>query len=195
MDWLNFITKIVDSLAWPVCIIVIVLILKKPISALLPMLRNLKYKDLELNFGEELKKVEDQAKQVLIEHKKPKVIEKKSEKRDSSQIIEESKRLFEEFPEPAVALAWSAVETELLAAMMRTASSPDSPAYNPPMKNAMYLNNAGFLTSEKMDLLKRMSNLRNIAVHGRGEPVTIDEAREFIALTEWVVKDLQEIQR
>jgi len=63
------------------------------------------------------------------------------------------------------------------------------------MKNAVFLNNAGYLTSEKMDLLKRMSNLRNIAVHGRGGPVSIDEAGEFISLTEWVVKDLQDIQR
>jgi len=57
MDWLTFVTKIIESLAWPVSIVVIVLILKKPISALLPLLRNLKYKDLELSFGEELKKV------------------------------------------------------------------------------------------------------------------------------------------
>ena len=139
------------------------------------MLKNLKYKDLELNFGEELKKLEDQAKQVLIEEKKPKPIKKNLKLRDSSQIIEESQRLFEDFPEPAVALAWSAIEVELLAAIMRTASSPDYPAHNSPIKNAMFLSDAGYLKSEKIHLLKRMSNLRNIAVHGRGEPVTIDD--------------------
>lgn len=195
MNWLTFIAKVIDSLAWPLSVIIIVFILKNPISSLLPLLRNLKYKDLELNFGEELKKVEVQAKQVLVKEKKRKTIARKPDKRDSSQIINESKSLFEDFPEPAVALAWSAVETELLAAIMRTASSPDYPSHISPMKNAMLLNNAGYLKSDKMDLLKRMSNLRNIAVHGRGGPVTADDAREFISLTEWVVEDLQVIKR
>lgn len=166
MDLLTFLSKIIESLTWPAGIVVIVLMLKSPIGSLLPLLRNLKYKDLELKFGEELKKAEIQAKQVLPIANKPKAIEKIKVKRDSSQIIEESERIFEDFPEPAVALAWSAVETELLAAIIRTASSPDTPSQNSPMQNAMFLQTAGYLSSDRFDLVKRMSNLRNMAVHG-----------------------------
>ncbi|QYJ83662.1 hypothetical protein [Shewanella aegiceratis] len=195
MDWLTFFSKIVDSIAWPTGIVIVVLILKKPLGSLLPLLRNLKYKDLELSFGDELKKIEDKANKVLSAEKKPKQIAKEPVKRDSSELIKESKRLFEDFPDPAVAVAWSAVEAELLAAIMRTASSPDYPPNNSPMKNARFLQDAGYLKSDKIDLLKRMSNLRNMAVHGGGMPITIDDAREFIALTEWIVKDLKEITR
>ncbi len=197
MDWLTFISSVVASLAWPVAAITVVFLLKKPLGALLPNLRNLKYKDLELDFGKELKKVEEKAKQVLPAATKPKAITKQPKERDSSQIINEAKRLFEEFPEPAVALAWTAVEVELMDAISRTASSPDYPPYNSALRNAMYLNEAGYLGEDKIDLIKRMVNLRNIAVHGHKGlgPVTVDDAREFIALTEWLVKDLKEIKR
>lgn len=197
MNWLSFFSSVIDSLAWPVAVIFIVFMLKKPLSALLPMLRNLKYKDLELDFGKELKKVEDKAKLVLPAETKPKIIKEKPKERNSAQIIKEAERLFEEFPEPAVALAWSAVEVELMEAINRTASSPDYPPHNSALKNAMYLKNAGYLGEEKIDLIKRMTNLRNIAVHGgKGMGlVSVDEAREFIALTEWLVKDLKGIDR
>ncbi len=159
------------------------------------MLRNLKYKDLELDFGKELRKVEDKAKQVLPAESKPELIKEKQKERNSTQIIKEAERLFEEFPEPAVALAWSAVEVELMEAIKRTASSPDYPPLNSALKNVMHLKEAGYLGEDKIDLIKRMTNLRNIAVHGNKGmgPVTVDDAREFIALTEWLVKDLKEI--
>lgn len=117
--------------------------------------------------------------------------------RNSSQIINESKRLFDEFPEPAVALAWTAVEVELMEAILRTASSPDYPSHNSALRNAVFLKEAGYFGEDKIDLIKRMTNLRNIASHGHKGlgPVTADDAREFIALTEWLVKDLKEIKR
>lgn len=197
MNWLSFFSSILDSLAWPVAVIIIVFVLKKPLSTLLPMLRNLNYKGLQLTFGEELKKVGDQAKHILSAKAKPREIREKSIERNPSQMIREAESLFEEFPEPAVALAWSAVEAELMEAIMRTASSPDYPPHNSALKNAIYLEDAGYLGADKIELIKRMSNLRNIAVHGHKGigPVTVDEAREFIALVEWLVKDLKEIKR
>lgn len=197
MNWLSFFSSIIDSLAWPAAVIIIVLVLKKPLSTLLTMLRNLKFKDLELDFGKELKIIEDKAKQVLSAETKPKVIREKPTERNSSQIIKEAERLFEEFPEPAIALAWSAVEVELIDAIMRTASSPDYPPHNSALKNAIYLEKAGYLETDKIELIKRMTNLRNIVVHGsKGAGlVTVHDAREFIALAEWLVKDLKEIKR
>lgn len=197
MNWYSFISSVIDSLAWPVASVVIVVMIKKPLSTLLPMLRNVKYKDLELDFGKELKKAEDKAKQTLPAESKPKFTEKKPRERNSVQIIKEAERLFEEFPASAVAVAWSAVEVELMEAISRTASPPDYPPFLSALRNAMYLKEAEYLSNDKIDLIKRMTNLRNIAVHGyKGMgPVSVDNAREFIALTEWLVRDLKEIKR
>jgi len=54
MDWLTFFSKIIDSIIWPLVIIVAGIILRKPLSSLIPLLRKLKYKDFEAEFSKEV---------------------------------------------------------------------------------------------------------------------------------------------
>jgi len=49
----EIILKIIQELIWPATIIIIILILRKPISDLIPLLKKLKYKDLEVEFEKE----------------------------------------------------------------------------------------------------------------------------------------------
>lgn len=58
MDFLSFIAAIADALAWPVSLLIALFMMRKPIADLLPSLRRLKYKDLEVDFGKELEKIE-----------------------------------------------------------------------------------------------------------------------------------------
>ncbi|MEC3609205.1 hypothetical protein [Bacillus glycinifermentans] len=51
MDWLEFVSSMVQSLAWPVTLAMIVWLLKEPVSERLKELIKLKYKDFELEFG------------------------------------------------------------------------------------------------------------------------------------------------
>lgn len=64
MDWLTFASKIIGDLAWPVVALAIVFMLRRPISNLLPDLRRLKYKDLEVDFGKSLEDVEKKLNEV-----------------------------------------------------------------------------------------------------------------------------------
>ncbi|MGH2397987.1 MAG: hypothetical protein ACRDFW_13640 [bacterium] len=57
MDWLTFIARVIDAAAWPVTVFVILLLLRKPLSGLIPLLQRLKYKDLELEFGRQIQEV------------------------------------------------------------------------------------------------------------------------------------------
>ncbi|MBK7674222.1 MAG: hypothetical protein IPJ27_05345 [Candidatus Accumulibacter sp.] len=58
MDFLTFLATIVGSLAWPVSLLMALLMLRRPITELLPSLRRLRYKELEVDFGKELEKIE-----------------------------------------------------------------------------------------------------------------------------------------
>jgi len=58
MDFLTFMATIIESLAWPASLLVALFMLRMPIGELLPGLRRLKYKDLEVDFGKELEKIE-----------------------------------------------------------------------------------------------------------------------------------------
>ena len=50
MDLVTFITERVTGLAWPGAVLLIVLSLRRPLIALIPLLRSLKYGDLEIDF-------------------------------------------------------------------------------------------------------------------------------------------------
>jgi hypothetical protein len=63
LDWLQLFASIVDSLAWPVIIGVAAYLLRKPLLELLPNLRHFKYKELDIQFGERLEKLEDKLEQ------------------------------------------------------------------------------------------------------------------------------------
>lgn len=148
-----------------------------------------------MDFKSELKNTEKQAKEVLNKKIKPENIDDEAVERNSEQIVNEAKRLHKEFPEPSIALAWTAVEAELLSAITRTSCSPDFPPNNSAIQNAIFLQEANYLSKDKLLLIKRMINLRNVAVHGRGGPISIDEANEFISLVKWLMRDIKSIVR
>lgn len=214
MDTLEFIAALVDAIAWPVAIATLVSILKNPIESLLPLLSNLKYKDLEVDFAQELEEAEATAQVLFKETEKgsgdeeePKEIEESASseanksQRNSTQTLEEAEKLKNDFPEPAVAVAWSAVEDELRNTVMRLAISPDHPLDNSFYKNTRLLEDKGKISESTVSLIERMRKLRNLAVHGGTKPglgpgpVTKNEANEFLNLARNLVKRLQDIER
>ena len=55
MDWLQFFSDIVRSLAWPVALLIAIVLLRKPLADLKTLLRKLRYRDFEFEFGEEVR--------------------------------------------------------------------------------------------------------------------------------------------
>lgn len=58
MDWLTFTAAVIEHLAWPATVLTVLVMLRRPITKLLPDLRKVKYKDLEVDFGKGLEQVE-----------------------------------------------------------------------------------------------------------------------------------------
>ena len=67
MNWLQFTADMTGHLAWPAMLIVAVLVLRKPLLALLPELQRLKIKDFEFDFRKTL----DEAKREVGQIPKP----------------------------------------------------------------------------------------------------------------------------
>lgn len=57
MDWLEFVSAMVQSLAWPAALMICVLSLKEPLSDRMKELIKLKYKDFELEFDKRLQEL------------------------------------------------------------------------------------------------------------------------------------------
>lgn len=60
MEYLNFISSLVESMSWPIAIVLIVVLLRKPILKMIPNLRKLKYKNVEMDFNE-IRDIHDEA--------------------------------------------------------------------------------------------------------------------------------------
>ena len=196
MDWLQFLASLVSSLAWPIAVVVLVILLRVPITRVLLTLTRLKYKELELDFGRELKQLEQEARAIDIVPQKPKSIA--PIKKDSLQLLEEATRFAQDFPESAVAVGWQAVEDELMSAVMRLAISPDYPPYNSALKNAQLLKEQDAIDERTFAILSRMRILRDMVVHRVrvGTSITTsEEAIEFLALARGMVEKLRTLSR
>jgi hypothetical protein len=194
MNWLEFISSLTESLAWPATVVVLVLLLRSPVSRLLLALTRLKYKELELDFGSELRELKESAGELItIESTAQRSLPPPTQ--DTKLHLVEATRLATDFPEPAVAVGWKAVEDALFNAVDRLGLAPSGKPSFAPMRNIELLAKSGYLDSPTVDVLRRMRNLRNIAVHGGqgGGPVSVGDANEFIAFASEVVKKLDEL--
>lgn len=195
MDALQFLAAVINSLAWPLTTVALVFLLREPVGRVLTTLTRLKYKDLELDFGRELKQIEEKAK--AIEVLPAPTAKAVGGPKEPHELLEEAERLASEFPEPAVAVAWSAIEDGLWQAVERLTNTTAFRG-QPASKTIQVLLQREAIDRETIDVLNRMRNLRNGAVHGRWNAfggVSADEAREFIALARGIHERLGNIAR
>ena len=51
---LTFVSRVISSTAWPITVLICALILRKHLLALIPLVRTVKYSDVEIQFGKEV---------------------------------------------------------------------------------------------------------------------------------------------
>ena len=188
MNYLQFIASLIHSLAWPAAVIVLAAAFRKPLKELFQNLNRFKYGKVEIDFRRELDQLETYAKTIDL---KPPPKQISAEPRTAEQILNEAAQLTADFPEPAVALGWTAIEHELGAAMMRLGLRSDHPS---PSRQIEALRKDAHLDNETFEILQRMRNLRNMALHGGAIPgISSGEAVEFLAFAAGVVQRLQDI--
>ncbi|GAA5140011.1 hypothetical protein [Alloalcanivorax gelatiniphagus] len=182
MEILEFILGVIEATAWPAVVLVAVFFLRKHLASILLTLTKLRYKDLELDFGRELRELGQQAEEAHL------VTEKKRESRggpkEPTELLDEAEQLAEEFPEPAVAVAWSAVESALIEAAESHADSDQHREFSP-SRNIKFLADRNILDRRTLEVLHGMQRLRNVAIHERWNAfggVSTREAYDFIRL-------------
>jgi hypothetical protein len=180
MDFLTFLATIIESLAWPVSLLVSVFMLRRPIVELLPGLRRLKYKDLEVDFGKELEKIE--AVMDTVEEKtKPKgelPIEVQPEPlpKTRTELLE---KLAELSPNAAVLESWRNVERTLDFYF-------SSRGIERPRSGQAILGHLGYdpnFPPQLVSAYQELRLLRNRAAHDQ-ENLTAEHAREFSVLAD-----------
>ena len=201
MDDLEFISSLINSLAWPSVIIITVLILRKTISQVMLGVSKIKYNDLQVDFEKELAKIEstiNQSQDYSISDNRLLKTEKVEINNTSNKNLEQQlKEIAEISPVAAIIMAWSSIENEIQSTILRLSISPDYPFYNSALKNVQLLKENSYIDKFTEQTLTQMRILRNKVLHEdtSNESVTYSEALEYCKISMKIVQILKTIER
>ena len=173
----------------------VILIFRTTLSKILLKVSGLKYKDFELNFKKGLSEIEATATQIdsgrLFDDS-----EKAKKKGDvsSPDLWEQVDAVAQVSPLAAVPLAWSAIEAELLSAVMRLNIYPPASSA---IQNIHYLRQANYLGTEMVAMMEKMYQLRNDSAHYKPPfpHISIDEALTYSRVAQVIVTELKGLTR
>ena len=170
MDILTFITKLCETLGWPVTSIVLVALLRKEIRLLLPSLRKFKAGPLEAEFERATAFLKAELPQ------QPKAAE--AFEQTPKAVVDPAN------PRSAVLEAWLSLEAAANEALGRRTTQlhgPGAMSTRPSLRGlAQSLQTSGLLHEGQINLFRELLHLRNEVVH------TLDFAPTQAAITRYV---------
>jgi hypothetical protein len=170
VNWREFFADIIGSAAWPVAVIVIVFLLRVPLSALLGGLRAVRYKEWKLDFGQEVDEVEALAEEA---HLPPADVDGEEEV-----VIDP---LAVASPRGAVIEAWVVVERELRALGERHAVDVKR---RPPNGILRELRRQEVLPERGAEIVRGLYRIRTSAVHSDSFSPPPDDVARFVEVSE-----------
>lgn len=188
MDLLTFTAEAIKALAWPGAVLLLAIMLRKPIVELIPLLRKLKYKELEMEFSKEV--AELKADVVLVsEQPSVPVGRLPSGEVAAKQLPErlETKRdelvnMVSFSPRAAIMEAWLEVESATIevARSFWNVSSTDGFKGFPRMGE--YLHQTKVIDQKQLETFRRLQHLRNMAAHEQQLRLSEADARSYVEL-------------
>lgn len=173
MDWLTFVTELIKALAWPITILIIIIVLRKPLANLIPTLQRLRYRDLEIEFGRSVQELASEAKKELpaagvAEAGRPAV----------DRLVE----LAQLSPRAVVLESWLEVEEAAVEAAQRRGLNLPYRDLRSPILLGQALEQSGILDESKAQIFHRLRILRNAAAHASEFAFAPDSAVEYADL-------------
>lgn len=173
--------QIIDILAWPLTILAVVLALRSPLSELVPTLRKLKYKDLELEFEKEAIEILAETESELPEIPK----QEKVEHEDKG--VRFSRRRIEPLDE--ILNSWTSLELKL---REMSGEEISSRGIGHMVRN---LTKAGLIPVEMSRLILRLSTLRNRVAHTDQEAINYNVSSPFKEAVDRILTVLEILKR
>lgn len=178
MGWMEFISSLVGSLAWPVAAVIIAGIFHKQIAGLLAKVRKLNWGDASVELTEQLDKVEDKARVIEAEAALlPPIPDEPEVPTDRFQALVAIS------PSAAILDAWKPVERRLT--QLGKDNFGSAAKYTPSNKIAEKLAAQGVLMSSIVGMVDDLRKIRNDASHSK--EVSVTDALRFQELASQVM--------
>lgn len=171
MGWIEAVAELLDAIAWPVTVVVVVLLLRSALEDRIRHLRILKWRDGEAHFNEEAEHLELRAVREFGET--PEAPDPEG-RRD---VVRSAWDLVHSYPRGAVLEAWLGLETELFKAVER--AGLDGPRLTS-SRAIQHLVRSGLLGENLASLFGELQRFRNNAVHAADFDLSTDAATTFV---------------
>jgi hypothetical protein len=172
MDALSFIAAIVAALAWPLTVLGIFLVLRRPLTALIPVVARLRFKDLELDFDRRLAEVSAEAAAL------PAAAASAGAPTGDAALV----ALASASPRAAILEAWLRLEATALDAARRRGTSEPVSRLRSPTRLIESLEELGVIDARQAAVFHELRSLRNSAAHALGFEPSPDAARDYVRL-------------
>ena len=182
MGTLDFIAALVEDLAWPLTVVLAILLFRGPITNLLPFLQRLRYKDFVLEFSDKLTEVETQAAAMVGE-------------RFAIPVREDILDLAETYPRGAVIDSWIAVESALRDLRESQESKVDVLQRHSSLLVERELARSGVLNPAVVSLLRDLRSTRNEVIHRPDVPLTPAMAQQYATAASKVASALEKLSK
>lgn len=183
MDWLTFISKLVDSLAWPVAGVALGLIFRKKLIELIPLLRRVKAGPLEAEFEIATKQVLASTTELATKEHVPGV----SHAEAKPSLDNTAAKLLFARSEPTATIieGWSTLDGELHKLGCQTGIVVDP--LQSELKVYREIMDSDVLPSGTRQLVQDLRQLRNQVAHAKVIP-TPDSAQDYLLSVQRVVE-------
>jgi len=183
MDWLTFIAAVVSATAWPIAVLIIFLVIRKPLLELIPLLQRLRYGDIEIDFGSEVNDLLQDMRRVLPPVRQP---------AERSPLQDNLLELARISPRAVVLEAWVELERSAIEAARRHKLNLRSKEQRSPILVGNALVEAGLLDENQQEMFYRLRNLRNAAAHASEFAFDADSALEYAQVASRLAEYLQQ---
>lgn len=176
MDWLTFSVELIKALIWPLLVVIILIIIRKPLSELVPYLKKLKLGELEAEFEKTVRQIKDNMDQ------EPALKSKKTAALIPPAETERLYQLAEIAPNAAVLEAWKKLELAAKELIARRGYELDYNIAAPYRLIERILEKTQLIELKKVKVFNELRKLRNKIAHAADFEISFDQAKEYIAL-------------
>jgi hypothetical protein len=185
MDALTFTAESIKALAWPIAVVLIALMVRKPVIQLLPFLRRLKYKEIELEFSKELAQLKSEVAagaQGTSQKGAPVASSPSSSRLLNIASISTSAAILE---------AWSELESASVAVASSFWSQPPSETFKNYPGLGEYLLQCKVIDARQLTVFNKLRELRNKAARAIDLNLSEAEARTYIDLASSLIAHIR----
>jgi hypothetical protein len=173
MDFLTFASKALDSLAWPIAAIILVVLLRGEISKLAPFLKKLKAGPLEAEFEREIKELKSSTQQAAPPSRQP-----ATDAASKAFLLQ----LAELHPRSAILESWVRLEAAARTALASKEQSHELSTYQPAARLAESLACKEIFTQGQVTLFHELRRLRNDVAHSPDLSPTLESVKNYAEL-------------